>query len=247
MRSDMKKVVTERPRGGGRGKTPKGERKVWQDCAPEDYPKREKIRVKWGDGKWFTDVLGPLYRYLLKQVGRPWNAVYSEICANLPKTSMQNRHVYTHIWQFVEKDVKIVDGVACFGQGYWRDTPIISIGRYAQLYIHPGHGLLCKARKHKSYKHRRREQPAPWSPGIKVYPGVQYHKLGNVWYEVKVRRYVLEPDQLQRVTYAMQVTDEVLGRTYESPAQAKFIYGGNYLAVSKRPLNGREIKFAGLK
>ena len=54
-------------------------------------------------GKVFTDVLGPLYRYLLKQVGRKWDAVYSEVAESLPKTSVQNIHVYTHLWQFVEK------------------------------------------------------------------------------------------------------------------------------------------------
>src|SRR6266404_1978920 len=82
MRSDMKKVVTERPRGGGGVKTPKGEKRDWQRHAVEDLPKRERIRAKWdhtNGGKYFTDVLGPLYRFLLKQAGRPWDNVYSEI------------------------------------------------------------------------------------------------------------------------------------------------------------------------
>jgi len=248
MRSDMKKVVTERPRSGGGVKSPKGERRQWQGYEQEDYPKREKIRAKWGnDGKNFTDVLGPLYHYLLKQVGRKWDAVYSEICANLPKTSMQNRHVYTHIWQFVERHVKIVDGVACYNHGRGLGQPIISWGRHAQLYIHPGNGLLCKAKKWKSYKDRHREKPAPLVPGIKVYPGVQYHKVGGIWYEVAVRKCAIEPDKLPSVPWNTRVNDEVLERTYESPAQAAFVYGGNYQPVSKRRLNKREMKFAGLQ
>ena len=50
-------------------------------------------------------MLGPLFRFLQKQVGRPWDAVYSEIARNLPKTSLQNRHIYTHVWEFVETNV----------------------------------------------------------------------------------------------------------------------------------------------
>lgn len=256
MRSDMKKVVTERPRSGGGVKTPKGDKRVWQECAAEDYPQREKIRVKWVSqygGKNFTDLLGPLYRYLLRQVGRKWDAVYSEICAHLPKTSMQNRHIFTHLWEFVERHVKIVDGVACYIYHRRFDLrragqEIVSRGRYAQLYIHPGNGLLCKAKKWKSYKYRNREKPAPPAPGIKVYPGVQYHKLDGVWYEVKVEKY--RPVDLSlgfALPHAGSIQDAVLNRTYKDMAELSQVYGGRYLAVSKRPLNGRELKFAGLK
>src|SRR5207248_1341270 len=137
MRSDMKKVVTERPRSGGGVKTPKGEKRAWQRHALDELPKREQIRAKWDrgpGGKVFTDVLGPLYRFLLKQVGRPWDAVYSEVAQHLPKTSLQNQHIYTHLWEFVEKNVILVDGVACYHDGRDHGIPIRSAGRYAQLY-----------------------------------------------------------------------------------------------------------------
>ena len=213
MRSDMKKVVTERPRSGGGIKSPKGDARAWQEFAAEDYPRREKIAVKWSRySKNFTDVLGPLYHYLLKQVGRKWDAVYSEICANLPKTSMQNRHIYTHIWQFVEKHVLMVNGLACYNHGRWIGEPLISWGRFTQLYIHPGNGLLCKAKKRISFKSRYRPQPEPLVPGIKVYPGVQYHKVKGVWYEVVVEKYALEP-VFTNGTYLLPtatINDEVL-------------------------------------
>lgn len=133
-------------------------------------------------GKHFTDVLGPLYRFLLKQVGRPWDAVYSEFARNLPKTSLQNRHIYTHLWQFVEKHVVIIDGVACYSAGRAHGVPIRSAGRYAQLYVNPVTGLLCKAKKGRSRYGYRWPPPEPFQRGIKVYPGVQYHKVKGVWY-----------------------------------------------------------------
>ena len=36
----------------------------------------------------------------------------------------------------------------------------------------------------------------------------------------------------------------MLGRSYQGAAQRASVYGGNYLAVSKRPLNRNEIQFA---
>lgn len=249
MRSDMKKVVTERPRSGGRIKSPKGDRRQWQRYEMEDCPKREKIRAKWKSWrKDFTDLLGPLHRFLLGQVGRPWDIVYSEIARNLPKTSLQNLHVYTHLWQFVLKEVRMINGVACHNRGYWAGVPIASWGRYPQLYIHPLNGLLCKAKPGNAQpRYHRPPKIETTLPGIKVYPGVQYHKVRGVWYEVAVEKRHVAGEMENRYPYRHGIKDEVLGRYYESEAKWIEIYGGRYLAVSKRPLKGREIRFAGLK
>src|SRR5258708_1687591 len=123
MRSDMKKVVTERPRGGGRFKTPKGQKRQRQRFKEDEQPRSERIRPRWR-GKHFTDLLGPLYHYLLKQVGRKWDTIYSEIARNLPKTSVQNCHIYTHIWQFIEKDVQIINGEVCYIGNSFDGIPI---------------------------------------------------------------------------------------------------------------------------
>jgi hypothetical protein len=244
----MKKVITERPRGGGGIKTPKGERRAKQRLALDELPRREQIRAKWERGhgnKHFTDVLGPLYRFLLKQVGRPWDAVYSEIARHLPKTSVQNRHIYTHLWQFVEKNVIIVDGAACFNDGRSHGVPIKSAGRYAQLYVNPVTGLLCKAKKGRGRYGYPWFRPEPIQPGIKVYPGVQYHKVKGVWYEVRVRKYPTSRDPLAPAT-PDTIKDDVLGHSYRGLEELARVYGGNYLAVSKRLLKKREIRFAGL-
>ncbi|MBM4073493.1 MAG: hypothetical protein FJ271_31910 [Planctomycetes bacterium] len=251
MRSDMKKVLTERPRAGGGVKSPKGEKRQWQRCAAEDYPKSEKIQAKWTRSrseKVFTDVLGPLYRFLLKQVGRKWDTVYGEIAQNLPKTSMQNIHVYTHLWQFVLKEVKIVDGEACYSTRRWEGQPIRSHGRYAQLYVNPKTGLLCKAKKGKRPIDYRFHRPVePLTAGIKVYPGVQYHKVHGIWHEVEVRKISGEPVMAPLYPGYNVIKDDVLDRSYSNLEQLKLVYGGRYLAVSKRPLNKREIRFACLK
>jgi hypothetical protein len=246
MRSDMKKVVTERPRGGGGAKTPKGEKRAWQRVAVEELPRREKIRAKWirHGAKHFTDVLGPLHRFLLGQVGRPWDLVYSEIARNLPKTSVQNIHVYTHLWQFVEKNVILIDRVPCYGDGFYHGVPIHSHGGRTQLYVHPSNGLLCKAKPGRSRYGYRSTPLEVFEPGVKIYPGVQYHKVQGVWYEVQVQKHAphpyVHPGVLERLK------DDVLGRSYKDLNELTKIYGGRYLAVSKRPLKKREVLFAGL-
>jgi hypothetical protein len=240
MRADMKKVVTERPRGGGGVKTPKGEKRDRSRCDTEELPKREKIRAKWthsNGGKYFTDVLGPLCRYLLKQVGRPWNKVYSEIAANLPKTNVQNRHVYTHVWQFVEKDVLVIDGVPCYRAGRVHGQPLYAGGRTEQLYVHPINGLLCRVKKRRPL----RREPV-MQPPVKAYPGVQYHRLNGVWYEVKVRPHP-RAVPTERVSNN-SIRDEVLERTYYNVDELKRVYGGYYIATSKRRLTKREIRRA---
>jgi hypothetical protein len=249
MRSDMKKVVTERPRGGGRFKTPKGENRQRQSYPQDEQPHLEKIRAKWirgGGAKHFTDVLGPLYRYLVKQVGRKWDAVYSEIARNLPKISVQNRHVYTHIWQFIERDIQIINGEVCYKGNCVDGIPIRSSGRYTRLFVHPQTGLLCKAKKGKTPWEYRQGTLDACEPGIKVYPGCQYHKLRGIWYEVEVRRFPPLRD-VHGLRINSGVNDEVLGRFYGDWEQLRRVYGGDYIAVSKRRLKKREIRFANLK
>ncbi len=241
MRTDFKKVVTERPRAGGGIKTPKGERRQWNRYEEGDEPKREKIRQKWKKSwgeKQFTDVLGPLYGYLRKQVGRPWNKVYSEISKNLPKTSVQNIHIHTHIDQFVEKDVFIINGVPCHNSGFLHGKPLENYRDHQQLYVNPKTGLLCCLKQ----KKKKKQVDPKIQPGIKVYPGVQYHKVKNIWYEVKVK-----PDKIDVLNTAFYVADPVLDYQYRNTEEQKAVYGGLYIATSKRPLTKKEISFANLE
>ena len=80
MRSDMAKVVTERPRRGHGNPSKKWGRRLGKNehDAEDHGPTRAPIARRHQDGwnaKEFSDLLGPLRRYLRKQVGRPWNKV----------------------------------------------------------------------------------------------------------------------------------------------------------------------------
>ena len=112
MRSDMAKVVTERPRRGhGNWSKKWGRRLGKNEYDAEDHgPKRAPIarRHQYGwNAKEFSDLLGPLRRYLRTQVGRPWNKVWSEMTRNLDSRSLSGQHIFDHIHWEVEQHVSL--------------------------------------------------------------------------------------------------------------------------------------------
>lgn len=88
----------------------------------------------------FTDVLGPLRRYLLQSVGRRWDDVYSEISQNIPSDSMQGRHIRQHVEGYVEQEVILIDNKPYRMPKY--GTGPVPITR--DFYVNPVTGLLQK-------------------------------------------------------------------------------------------------------
>jgi hypothetical protein len=141
MRPDMAKVLVERPRAnhGGSGR---GYGRCLQRTPVEDWPAREGIKRRCGGGtKSFTDRLGPLRRFLRSQVGRPWDVVYSEICARLPGRFPVREHFLRHVFDYVALHVVEEDGTPCVGEGRGYGTPL-HVQRYRAFYVCPRTGLL---------------------------------------------------------------------------------------------------------
>jgi hypothetical protein len=109
MRSDMSKVLVERPRMR-RGNTIGGGREIGfrQRLAGEDVP--VKVGMKYGHvrRKWLNDNLAPLKRFLQSAVGRPWNKVYAEICATMDRRSVVQEHIFQHLFGYVLQEVRAV-------------------------------------------------------------------------------------------------------------------------------------------
>jgi hypothetical protein len=146
MRPDMHKVIVERPRRGSRGPF-KGA--PWEKNAElGELPAKEGIRKPHsarGTLREFNEHLAPLKRYLHKQVGRPWNKVYSEISSRLRTTSVVQQHVRQHLWDFVERHATLGAKGAVYG------APRAYLGRLLKLrpgslFIHPNSGLLAKVK-----------------------------------------------------------------------------------------------------
>src|SRR5579884_2443965 len=184
MRSDMKKVVVERPRGGSWKPNRKfGARlRYIPDHDYEEEVKRvgisQSYRYKWGE-KWFTDVLGPLRKFLHSRVGRPWDEVYSELCAGLDKRKATGRHIFVHVDAMVEKHCHTGDSRTYIcGKSWSRDS----------FYVDPRTGLLClAARLDKEQRMAWRQEYLLRNPitKVKLAHNIFYERHNGFWYRVR--------------------------------------------------------------
>ena len=248
MRADMQKVVVERPRRGGRGliHRPRRRGEDW-----ENLPLRHGIRRQWKDRKELSDNLNPLWRYLDGQVGRPWNAVWSEICERLDFRSVLGFHVKSHIDQHVEQHVRMINGrahgLARFASGGW--APVFG------MYVHPDTGLLERGHRWNAW---RDSEGRPITPAWKInkYEALrrildedtQLHFHRGQWYEVKLGEpHVVTHDEQEppyfkggkpRAVVEHSILNDVLGTKHEDLEKR---YGRKGVAaISKRQISRRE-------
>jgi hypothetical protein len=163
MRADMGKVLVERPRLGGwrfASRPAKGYAKRLRKCldAGDSPPAREGMKQRHGHGtKHFNEHLAPLRRFLDSNVGRPWNKVYSEICRHVDRGNVVQKHILTHLFDYVAVHTVLIDGEPCRGDGWGYGRPLRSSHRYYQWYVCPKSGLLRRSR-YVPYRQNRVEQ-----------------------------------------------------------------------------------------
>jgi len=147
----MSKVIVERSRRGGKYSRDK----KWTGDI-EDAPRREGMRARHSDRKSLNENLSPLKKFLNKQVGRHWDQVFSEICANIKLSNTVQRHVREHIKDFVEADVYSENGKVFYNKNlrYATNREL----SYQQLYICPKTGVLKKYNKNRIKKTKYQEK-----------------------------------------------------------------------------------------
>jgi hypothetical protein len=140
MRKDMAKVITERPRRGSSIPSKKTRLRIHRYDPENEYealPKRIPAtrHLDWCDSevKGFRDLLSPLRRFLRKNVGRPWNKVYSEIMQQLDVRKTMDRHLIEHVKLEVELNCFIGKDGEVYQPCY---------GPVEGLYVHPKTRLL---------------------------------------------------------------------------------------------------------
>ena len=175
MREDMAQVVVERPR-----------RKAFnirkgRACSLQDMPSHEGMRrsnALKGECKELNENLAPLRRYLEKQVGRPWNKVYSEIARHLRIDSTIQQHVRDHIENFVAvKPRRVVHG--------WSSRDLW----WQPLYVDPESGLLRRTDRLAEEKARRRARLNRQAPPIEHIPlgkNDELRRINGQWYHVEL-------------------------------------------------------------
>ncbi|NJK66095.1 MAG: hypothetical protein HC789_06640 [Microcoleus sp. CSU_2_2] len=175
--------VIERPRGGYRisSRKVKGQKtslvKLTEEASTDGLlsPYLIKPRRK---TKWFSDCLGPLYQWLQSHVGQHWDDVYSKLCKILDITTLSGRHIISHVWGYVERNVELIDGVPyaktsssyALPLGYW----------YKQLYVHPETGILCLVER---IPKEPKKKPDDF---LSVDAYHDYRKIDDLWYAIEL-------------------------------------------------------------
>jgi hypothetical protein len=170
MRKDMSKVIVERPRRLSRLPSVRRFKRLDAKLIAIDDDEDDGFPSQMGLGKatqlkrfrkQLNENLAPLKRYLMQQVGRRWDAVWSEICAHLKPTSTVQQHVRDHVEDFIATRTMLIDGavwVHCkLATGPY---PLAGENRYGQtaaLYVDPVTGIVRRNPHYRSFTQRKRD------------------------------------------------------------------------------------------
>jgi hypothetical protein len=183
MREDMAKVIVERPRWGSRLKSrKKGYQKYLQTHGLENLPRREPLPGRWrGRQKHLNEHLAPMRRFLRSRVGRPWNKVHQELCEHVSFENSVQKHILTHVFQFVHRVVELRGRELIARNGWGRQFRLLA----GEMYICPQTGLL------KVVRTRAASQPTCVGRGQPR----QLHRRGEQWWELQLCNLPAEPEQ----------------------------------------------------
>jgi hypothetical protein len=173
VRSDMHKVVTERPRHGHGNPSRKWGARVSEDYEGAAFVSSARGRQYAAGPKEFSDFLAPLKRFLQAQVGRPWDKVYSEIRKGVP-AGLHGSHLWSHIRRIVEIDCVERDGVIYPQPRFLED----GTSEVTRLYVHPRTGLL-RNKPRRAKTERGKAVPIHW---IKLGEAEEFRRINAIWY-----------------------------------------------------------------
>jgi hypothetical protein len=180
MRKDLAKVLTEKPRSGSGSKNLKTRfHEKGFDSREEaenkySLPKRGKMLMHnrdlgpWNTDKEFTDVLGPLRKWVEAQVGRNWDKVYSEIKSTFPNTNKQNHNLLdTHLLGYIHRNVRVEKGKkgrrVYTVKYYWdRKHPEL---HYGDIYVDPDTHVLMQYKRNKMVSWHHKDPPPTTATG----------------------------------------------------------------------------------
>jgi hypothetical protein len=198
----MAKVIVERPR-----RQASGRRKGRLGADWEAQSTKQGMKYLLADTKALNENLAPLRRYLARQVGRPWDKVYSEISANLKATNAVQQHVRDHLKDYVALKVSLNKaGEPMSVSRWWRSY---------DFYVDPGDGILKRAKNdtdkaRKRAKEQRRQRLAREQSRVDriiLTPGSDLRQLSGIWFSVN---YTVTPDGNELIKQKRQLSSKEL-------------------------------------
>jgi hypothetical protein len=175
VREDMAKVIVERPRIIDYYPR-KGRARPLEEL-PKQLGMRRSQQERHGE-KVLNENLAPLRRFLMRQVGRPWDKVYSEIAARLRADNTVQQHVRDHLEDFVA--IRARKGIST---GYRRGDDVLW---WQPLYVDPRDGILKRTDRLPEVKAGRRQQRRQKGAveRIELSKTRQLRRMDGIWYEI---------------------------------------------------------------
>lgn len=236
----MHKVVVERPRWNP-GPTKRSRR---ANRTPDQLPRFESVRAPHARRKSFTDLLGPLRRWLRAQVGRRWDDVYSEACRVIKPDSVVRAHIKTHLLEFVQRNTFMRGGrVWCFAHRWdGNELPVDKIAsRGSPFCVHPETRLLAEASVQPRVRWRDQNAERRGLTQRRLNDRCWLRQLRGIWFACEMETF---PPYRARSETPWRF--DLAERRLINRGQAYDLYGRTVHCVAKRQLSSRELRRFGL-
>jgi hypothetical protein len=152
MRQDMNKIIVERPRKW-KGNDAEAARRR------DDFEGPSQLGIRAGySHRALNENLAPLRRYLRTQLGRPWDKVFSEICARIDGRNTVQQHILQHIDDFIAINVDIRADGELIDLGGRPSFFRASHELIQELYVDPHTGLIRLNKNYRSWRRRDAER-----------------------------------------------------------------------------------------
>lgn len=259
MRADMYKVIVERPRLI-HGNWLRGGREVGFRQFLQSDDRAHKIGMRAGHlrRKWPNENLAPLRRFLVSNVGRPWDKVRSELLSGIDQRNTVQQHILTHVDDYVEREIRFVPREN--GKGHrieflrrWTQAWVTIEESRAPLFVDPRTGVLRLTRSAElravAKREKGRQEKANRVKDVRALrDGVELRRYEGVWYEVEFER--IPGDEITR--YQRRFTkdeDKVKWPRVFDSLEKKWVslWDATHYVVKKRQLNSKEIAKHGLR
>jgi len=180
MRKDMAQLLVEHPRHNAGELYREHRRRANRE--PEEAPTKQGLRRPYFERKNFGEYFAPVKGYLRKNVGRPWDKVFSELSASLTGGGAVVDHVKLHVLRdFVILEPAWHDGVPCYPPhsfAGWRAKPMPITRRNNDGFYVDQHGFLRQVKA----QSRKLRKPKPI--GLLIDEDTAYYRIDGVWYRV---------------------------------------------------------------
>ena len=133
----------------------------------------------------FITKMAPALRSLRKEVGRPWNDVYSELCERFRQTKGLSSLGLQNLLNQVDRNTFLAKDGSVWVQGAYHTYEVDG------LYVHPVSGLLMEVPVNVNAAKQRKQAALQRKADklalcVKVSDTMQLHKLEGLWYWVEL-------------------------------------------------------------